>query len=55
VNPRQRSGRRPGKPQTRGAILEAARQLFAEHGFDKTTMRAIAAGAGVDPATCSSP
>jgi AcrR family transcriptional regulator len=50
VNPRQRSGRRPGKPQTRGAILEAARQLFAEHGFDKTTMRAIAAGAGVDPA-----
>ncbi len=46
----QRGGRRPGKPHTRGTILDAARRLFAQHGFDKTTMRAIASEAGVDPA-----
>jgi AcrR family transcriptional regulator len=32
------------------AILEAARELFAEHGFERTTIRAVAARAGVDPA-----
>jgi AcrR family transcriptional regulator len=45
-----RTGRRPGRPDTREAILEAAREAFAEKGFDGTTIRTIAAGAGVDPA-----
>jgi len=42
-------GRRPGTPDTRGAILAAARRSFAEKGFERTTMRAIAAAAGVTP------
>jgi AcrR family transcriptional regulator len=44
------AGRRPGKPETRDAILEAARQSFAELGYDGTTIRAIGTAAGVDPA-----
>jgi AcrR family transcriptional regulator len=43
-------GRRPGGPDTRSEILEAARSVFAERGFDRATVRAIAAEAGVDPA-----
>lgn len=43
-------GRRPGAPDTRGQILEAAREAFAEKGFGRTTIRGIAAEAGVDPA-----
>jgi AcrR family transcriptional regulator len=43
-------GRRPGTPDTRGAILDAARRLFAERGYDATTLRGIAREAGVDPA-----
>lgn len=43
-------GRRPGAPDTRAEILEAARSVFAERGFDRATIRAIAAEAGVDPA-----
>jgi AcrR family transcriptional regulator len=31
-------------------ILEAARALFAERGFERTTIRAVASAAGVDPA-----
>ncbi|CAN5901735.1 TetR family transcriptional regulator [soil metagenome] len=42
-------GRRPGAPDTRGAILAAARTSFAERGFDGTSTRAIAAAAGVTP------
>ncbi|MEU6586510.1 helix-turn-helix domain-containing protein [Nocardia sp. NPDC046763] len=34
---------------TRTAILEAARRRFAEDGFHKATIRAIAADAGIDP------
>ena len=45
-----RSGRRPGRPDTRQAILAAARELFADKGFDHTSIRTIAAAAGVDPA-----
>lgn len=44
------AGRRPGKTDTRQAILDAARDCFAEAGYDGTTIRAIAASAGVDPA-----
>ncbi len=46
-NPR---GRRPGGPNTRGEILAAAREAFAERGFGSTTIRGVAAAAGVDPA-----
>jgi AcrR family transcriptional regulator len=48
--PARRSGRRPGNPGTRDAVLAAARQAFAEKGFDGATIRGIAAAAGVDPA-----
>jgi AcrR family transcriptional regulator len=55
VSPRQertrpRRGRRPGGADTRGAILGAARRLFAARGFERTTVRAIAREARVDPA-----
>jgi AcrR family transcriptional regulator len=43
-------GRRRGGPDTRGQILEAARKSFAGKGFGGTTIRAVAADAGVDPA-----
>jgi len=47
-------GRRPASaPDTREAILEAARELFAEKGFERTTMRAVGERAGVDPALIS--
>ena len=45
-----RSGRRPGPGDTREAILEAARELFGGAGYTATTIRGIAASAGVDPA-----
>jgi AcrR family transcriptional regulator len=44
------AGRRPGSTATREEILEAARKLFAQNGYDRTTVRAIAAAAGVNPA-----
>lgn len=43
-------GRRPGSPQTREAILEAAMQAFAMNGYAGTTIRVVASEAGVDPA-----
>lgn len=36
--------------RTEAVILDAARELFAETGFERTTIRAVAAHAGVDPA-----
>ena len=45
-----RRGRRPGAPDTRAAILEAARGQFAAQGFGRTTIRGVAGEAGVDPA-----
>ncbi len=36
--------------RTEAAILEAARGLFAETGFERATIRGVAAAAGVDPA-----
>jgi AcrR family transcriptional regulator len=47
---RGRRGRRPGAPDTRAAILAAARSRFAEHGYAGTTIRAVATDAGVDAA-----
>jgi len=46
----QRGGRRPGESGTREAILAAARCAFAELGYDRATIRGIAADAAVDPA-----
>ena len=43
-------GRRRGSPDTRAAILAAARERFAVAGFGGTTIRAVAGAAGVDPA-----
>lgn len=45
-----RSGRRPGAPATREAVLDAARSAFTKHGYDGATIRGIAGRAGVDPA-----
>jgi AcrR family transcriptional regulator len=45
-----RTGRRPGNQDTREAILAAARETFADRGFDGSSIRSIAAAAGVDPA-----
>ena len=46
----KRRGRRPNGTDTKEALLTAARQVFAEQGYDAATVRAIAGGAGVDPA-----
>jgi len=47
---RKRPGRPTGTSDSRDRILSSARELFARNGIDKTTIRAITAGAGVDPA-----
>ncbi|MFI0898360.1 TetR family transcriptional regulator [Streptomyces sp. NPDC020983] len=48
------SAAQPSRAERRRAsearILDGARELFAEKGFDRTTIRAVAAAAGVDPA-----
>jgi AcrR family transcriptional regulator len=46
----RRSGRRPGNQDTRQDILDAARSVFADKGFDQASIRAIATEAKVDPA-----
>jgi AcrR family transcriptional regulator len=50
VSTASRRGRRPGSPDTRAAILAAARELFAANGYGGTSIRAVAAAAGVDGA-----
>lgn len=45
-----RTGRRPGTPDTRDAILVVARRKFAARGYDATSLRSIATEARVDPA-----
>jgi len=47
---RRPTGRRPGRSRTREQILSAARASFAGNGFDATSIRGVAASAGVDPA-----
>jgi AcrR family transcriptional regulator len=39
----------PRSQRTRRTILEAARTTFAARGYERTTIRAVAAGAGIDP------
>lgn len=46
----KRRGRRPAGQDTRAALLRAAREVFADSGYEGTTVRAIAARAGVDAA-----
>ncbi len=46
----RRPGRPPGQSNTRDEILECARELFSRSGFDKTSIRSVAAAAGVDAA-----
>jgi hypothetical protein len=52
-SPEPQRGRRRGTKgeQTRRAITEAALRLFREHGYEATTMRAIAQEAGWPPGT----
>jgi AcrR family transcriptional regulator len=47
---RRRPGRPAGSSDTRDRILTSARELFARNGIDRTSIRAVAAGAGVDAA-----
>jgi AcrR family transcriptional regulator len=49
----RRSGRRPGDSGTRDAIRAAAREQFAQQGYDRTSMRSVALAAGVDPTLVS--
>ena len=46
----RRRGRRPGGTDTRAALIDAARTVFIEQGYDGATVRSIAALAGVDAA-----
>ena len=46
----RRRGRRPAGQDTRTALIEAARAVFGENGYDGATVRAIATRAGVDAA-----
>jgi AcrR family transcriptional regulator len=45
----RRRGRRQGEPVSREAVLAAAKRRFADQGYEKTTLRAIAEDAHVDP------
>ncbi|MFJ4287298.1 TetR family transcriptional regulator [Paenarthrobacter nicotinovorans] len=48
--PQLRRGRRSPGDHSREAIVAAARSLFAEQGFEGTSLRQVAREAGVDPA-----
>lgn len=45
-----RATREERRRRSESAILAAARELFAEAGYERATIRAVAARAGVDPA-----
>lgn len=49
-NSRRRPGRPAGSSDTSERILSSARELFAHNGIDRTSIRAVAAKAGVDAA-----
>ncbi|MEV1178925.1 TetR family transcriptional regulator [Nonomuraea sp. NPDC049784] len=46
----RRTGRRPGTSTTREEIVSAAALAFSTGGYEATSMRQVAADAGVDPA-----
>jgi AcrR family transcriptional regulator len=48
TEPSPRLTRAQQRNQTKERILAAARQMFAEFGYDRTTIRAVAKAAGVD-------
>jgi AcrR family transcriptional regulator len=48
TDPSARPSRTQQRRQTEARILAAARQMFAELGYDRTTIRAVANAAGVD-------
>ena len=48
---REARRREASKQATRTAVLEAAQRLFALHGYENTTVRAIADAAGVTERT----
>jgi AcrR family transcriptional regulator len=48
--PRKQPARARDSGASRTAILEAARQRFAKEGYERATVRAIAADAEIDPA-----
>jgi AcrR family transcriptional regulator len=52
-SPVRKRGPRQDGVQARAAILDAAREQFAAHGFEGARVRAIARAAGVDPALVS--
>lgn len=47
--PAAKRGRRTDGGQAKEAIEQVARRLFADHGFDRTSVRQVALAAGVDP------
>lgn len=47
---RRHRGRPPGPSDTKSSILKSARRLFASDGYNQTSIRAVAAESGVDPA-----
>ncbi|MCM2416906.1 TetR/AcrR family transcriptional regulator [Streptomyces sp. RKAG293] len=49
-SPARTRGRPRGNPPTRESIVVAARALFLERGYRRTTLRAVAGAAGVDAA-----
>ncbi|CAM4170277.1 MULTISPECIES: TetR/AcrR family transcriptional regulator [Helcobacillus] len=49
AQPVSHRGRRAGHSGTREALLDAARDQFADHGYDGASLRAIASQAQVDP------
>ncbi|HEY7069785.1 MAG TPA: helix-turn-helix domain-containing protein [Acidimicrobiales bacterium] len=54
MTPRETSGLKRDQARTRlarGAVVEAARSLFLDHGYGATTIDAISERAGVPPAT----
>jgi AcrR family transcriptional regulator len=46
----KRRGRRRNGADTKAALLDAAREVFTEQGYESATVRTIAGRAGVDPA-----
>jgi AcrR family transcriptional regulator len=48
--PARTRGKTPKSQRTQAAILKAAQELFAEQGYERTTVRDIAARASIDPA-----
>lgn len=50
ANASRRRGRRQGEPVSREVVLTAAKKRFSAEGYERTTLRAIAEDAHVDPA-----